>query len=67
MSRFDKDIDENQYLSEHGKFVLQFARNHGISIEEAHKHPTVIAHKEAWSHLKECFDFHNGIVNQTEI
>lgn len=60
MSRYDKDIEENQYLSEHGKYVMQFARNHGISMEEAYRHPVVIAHAEALSHLRECFMFENG-------
>lgn len=60
MSRYDEDIDRNPYLSEHGKYVAQFARNHGITVEEAHQHPMVIAHKEAWDHLRECFKFENG-------
>lgn len=60
MGRYDSDIDGNPYLSEHGKFVAQFARNHGITTEEAYKHPTVIAHKEALDHLAECFKFANG-------
>ena len=61
MSRYDKDIEENPYLSEHGKYVAQFARNHGISTEEAYQHPTVKAHKEAWEHLVECYAFSNGL------
>ena len=59
MSRYDKDIEGNPYLSEHGKYVAQFARNHNIPIEEAYEHPTVKAHKEAMNHLMECFDFAN--------
>lgn len=61
MSRYDKDIEENPYLSEHGKYVAQFARNHGISTAEALEHPTVKAHKEAWNHLRECCAFENGL------
>lgn len=61
MSRYDEDIEENPYLSEHGKYVVQFARNHGISTEEAYKHPTVKAHKEALEHLHECYAFSNGL------
>lgn len=55
MVRYDSDIDSNLYLSEHGKFVAQFARNREISIKEAYKHPTVKAHKEALDHLTEYF------------
>ena len=62
MSRYDKDIEENPYLNEHGKYVAQFARNHNITTAEAHEHPTVKAHAEALSHLRECFDFHNGLM-----
>ena len=60
MSRCDKDIEENPYLDEQGKYIIQFARNHGITTEEAQEHPTVKAHKEAWNHLTECFKFSNG-------
>ena len=60
MGKYDKDIEENPYLNEHGKCAAQFARNHNISIAEAYKHPTVKAHKEAWLHLRECQAFHNG-------
>lgn len=34
MSRYDKDIDENPYLTEHGKYAIQFARNHGITVKK---------------------------------
>lgn len=64
MSRYDLDIDDNPYLSEHGKYVAQFARNHGISINEAYAHPTVKAHKEAINHLRACRDFSNGTRGQ---
>ena len=37
----DKDIEENPYLGEHSKFTMQFARDHGITMEEAYKHPVV--------------------------
>lgn len=67
MAKYDEDIDENPYLSEHGKYALQFARNHDISVKEAYRHPTVIAHKEALNHLKECFDFYNGNMNKADI
>jgi len=67
MSRYDEDIDKNPYLSEHGKYAIQFARNHGISIEEAYKHPTVKAHKESLDHLAECFNFANGNMRLTEL
>lgn len=60
MGRYDRDIDENPYLSEHGKYAAQFARNHGISIADAYKHPTVKAHAECLAHLRECFNFANG-------
>lgn len=60
MVRYDEDIQNNPYLSEHGKYVAQFARNHGISTAEAHEHPTVKAHKEAINHLMECERFYNG-------
>lgn len=61
MSKYDEDIEQNTMLSEHGKYVLQFARNRGITVDEAYKHPTVKAHKEALEHLRECFAFHNGM------
>lgn len=46
MSIYDKDIDENPYLSEHGKYVVQFARNHNITVQEAYQHPMVKSHAE---------------------
>ena len=46
MGRYDKDIEENPYLGEHSKFTMQFARDHGITMEEAYQHPVVKAHKE---------------------
>lgn len=56
MSGYDKDIEENPYLSEHGKYVAQFARNHNISTQEAYQHPTVKAHKDAMERLEnECY------------
>ena len=61
MSRYDPDIEQNPMLSEHGKYALQFARNHGISIQEAYNHPTVKAHAESLRQLRECFAFHNGM------
>lgn len=61
MSRYDADIENNKLLSEHGKYALQFARNHNISVQEAYEHPTVKAHKEAWNHLRECCAFENGL------
>lgn len=33
-------------LNKHGEYVVKFAENHGISIAEAHEHPTVKAHLE---------------------
>lgn len=66
MSRYDADIDKNPYLSEHGKYAVQFARNHGITVQEAYKHPTVKAHKEALDHLTGCYNFANGNAWQTE-
>lgn len=62
MSRYDKDIEENPYLSEHGKYAVQFARNHNITVQEAYQHPTVKAHKESLQHLSECFSFHNDFM-----
>lgn len=59
MGKYDKDIDENPYLSEHGKYAVQFARNHNLTMEEAYEHPTVKAHAEALAHLRECFRFQN--------
>ena len=50
MGRYDKDIEENPYLGEHSKFTMQFARDHGITMEEAYKHPVVKAHKEDLRH-----------------
>ena len=46
MSIYDKDIDENPYLSQHGKYAVQFARNHNITVQEAYQHPMVKAHAE---------------------
>lgn len=60
MGRYDKDIEENPYLGEHSKFTMQFARDHGITMEEAYKHPVVKAHKEDLRHLTECYKFANG-------
>lgn len=62
MSNYDKDIAENPYLSEHGKYAVQFARNHNITVQEAYQHPTVKAHKESLQHLAECFSFYNGFM-----
>ena len=60
VGRYDKDIEENPYLGEHSKFTMQFARDHGITMEEAYKHPVVKAHKEDLRHLTECYKFANG-------
>lgn len=60
MSRYDPDIEQSTTLNEHGKYVMQFARNHGISIDEAYEHPMVKAHAESLRHLRECFNFANG-------
>lgn len=60
MGRYDKDIEENPYLGEHSKFTMQFARDHGITMEEAYQHPVVKAHKEDLRHLTECYKFANG-------
>lgn len=60
MSRYDEDIDKNPYLSEYGKYAIQFARNHGITIQEAYQHPTVKAYKEELHHLAECYNFATG-------
>lgn len=62
MSRYDEYIENNPYLSEHGKYAAQFARNHNISIKEAYEHPAVKAHKEVWNHLTECYMFRNGLM-----
>lgn len=51
MARYDEDIQNNPYLNEHGKYVAQFARNHGISTAEAFEHPTVKAHEVAINQL----------------
>lgn len=64
MSRYDKDIEKNQYLSESGRYAAQFARNHNISLGEAFQNPTVQAYKEATSHLRECYEFANGITQR---
>lgn len=66
MSRYDKDIAENPYLSEHGKYAIQFSRNHNISIQEAYQHPTVKAHKESLEHLIGCFNLLNPINRSDE-
>lgn len=60
MSRYDKDIEENQYLSESGKYAAQFARNHNISISEALQHRQVQAYKEVVSVLRGCYEPTNG-------
>lgn len=46
---YDKDIAENPYLNDYGKYAVQFARNHGMTVNEAFEHSTVKAYKA-------CFD-----------
>lgn len=60
MSRHDEDIDGKPYLTEHGKYAAQFARNHNIPISEAYEHKTVKAHKDMLEHLGQCHDFFSG-------
>lgn len=55
-----KEAGEEQYLTEHGKYVLRFAQTHGISIAEAHGHPMVKAHRAALRQLNECRAFAAG-------
>lgn len=66
-TKFDDDTNNWEESDLRNYLNTEFFHEIESDIGEAHKHPTVIAHKEAWSHLKECFDFHNGIVNQTDI
>lgn len=42
---FDLPI-KTSILNPHGEYVLKFAKNHGMSIAEAHEHPMVKAHLE---------------------
>jgi len=44
----EPNTDES-LLNEHGKYVLRYAKNHGISIAEAHKAPIVQAHLDFFS------------------
>ena len=37
---------EEKYLNPYGEYVLTFARNHGITIEEAYEQPMVKARRE---------------------
>ncbi len=41
---FEGAQKEFSLLNEHGKYVVEFAHNHRISINEANEHPTVQAH-----------------------
>ena len=49
----DCGCDDGVYLNEHGKYIVKYARNHGISISEAQNAPMVRAH----------FEFHCAIEN----
>jgi hypothetical protein len=40
---------DESLLNDHGKYVVKFAKNHGISIAEAQKYPTVKAHLQFFS------------------
>ena len=44
---------EGELLNEHGKYVLQYAKNHGISIDEAYKAPMVKAHLEYFNAVQD--------------
>lgn len=59
MNNYDKDIEENPYLGEFGKYVQQFARNNNISVSESYQHPTVKAYKDSLNHLNGCFNLLN--------
>lgn len=50
---YDKDIAENPYLNDYGKYAVQFARNHGITVNEAFEHPTVKAYKKFYDASKD--------------
>lgn len=39
-------------LNKHGKYVTTFARNHGLTISEAHEQPMVKAHLECMNALE---------------
>jgi len=49
-----------ELLNEHGKYVLKYAKNHGISVHDAHNAPMVKAHLAYFSHpeshYNKCYD-----------
>lgn len=55
-----KDAGMDEVINGHGKYVAQFARNHGMSIAEAYEQPMVKAHKKAWEYLNEGKKFIEG-------
>lgn len=50
MNEFANQEIPQPLLNAHGEYVIKFARNHGISVDEAHNHPTVKAHLECFMH-----------------
>ena len=50
---YDRDIEENPYLSDTGKYAVQFARNHQIPMGEIMSHPMVRAYAEVQAQLEQ--------------
>lgn len=51
---YDRDIEENPYLNDTGKYAVQFARNHQIPMGEIMSHPMVRAYAEAQAQLEQA-------------
>jgi len=46
---YGKTVEPDEYINNYGRYVIDFARNNGISIEEAYAHPTVKARFDVFS------------------
>ena len=42
------EVTAPRLLNAHGEYVFKFARNHGLSIDDAHNHPMVKAHQHVF-------------------
>jgi len=51
-----------ELLNEHGKYLVRFARNHGLSIADAHNKPMIKAHYAAMQYLNSD-EYRNRFIN----
>lgn len=51
--KYDRDIEDNPYLNDTGKYAAQFARNHNMPLDTIMSHPMVMAYAEVQAQLEQ--------------